>query len=187
MADFERFLHARALYFAWGTYALNGNVRERAGQAPVPGADIRTLLEEFYTEHGAHIGAVPLAAEFLARLAPDATIVVLTNLALEHRATRIEALRGHGLDYPVIANQGDKGPAIEKLTATLEAPAFFIDDSPRNHTSAARHAGHVVRIQLVAERRLSAIVDHAADCHFRADSWHAVHRVVTRHLEKQTP
>lgn len=183
MADFENFLHGRALYFAWGTYALNGNVRMRSSHAPVPASEIRNLLEEFYTERGARMGAVPRAAEFLALLDRHTTIVVLTNLALEHRAARIEALSRHGLDYPVIANQGDKGPAIERMTAALDAPAFFIDDSPRNHTSAAKHAAKVVRIQLVAERRLSAIVGHATDCHFRTDSWHAVHHLVTRHLE----
>jgi len=132
------------------------------------------------------MGGVPRAAEFLARLGRSATIVVLTNLALEHRAARIEALARHGMDYPVIANQGDKGPAIERLMSGLDAPAFFIDDSPRNHTSAARHAASVVRIQLVAERRLAAIVTAAEDSHFRADTWHAVHQIVTRHLQRET-
>ena len=182
MAAFERFLHGRGYYYLWRSYALDGNVRVRADSSEVSMARVRELIEEFYADHAATLAPVAGAAAALKRLAGRADIVVLTNLWRAHKESRQRQLAGHGLPYPVISNTGSKGPAVAWFAAQLQTPLYFIDDSPRHHSSVARDAARAVRIHFVAERRLSGLVGPAADCHYRTDTWTSARQVIERDL-----
>ena len=182
MAAFERFLHGRGYYYMWRSYALDGNVRLRADGSEVSKPRVRGLIEEFYADHAATMAPVAGAAEALKRLAARADIVVLTNLWRNHLEARQRQLAGHGLPYPVISNSGSKGPPVAWCAERLQAPLYFIDDSPRHHGSVARDAVRAVRIHFIAERRLSGLVGTAADCHYRTDTWPSARRVIERDL-----
>ena len=64
----------------------------------------------------------------------------------------------------------------------LQTPLYFIDDSPRHHSSVARDAERAVRIHFVAERRLSGFLGPAADSHYRTDTWTSARQVIERDL-----
>jgi len=182
MAAFERFLHGRGYYYLWRSYALDGNVRLRADGSEASKLEVRGLIEEFYAGHATTLTPVAGAAEALKRLSARADIVVLTNLWQEHLTARRRQLAGHGLAYPVISNSGSKGPPVAWFAERLQTPLYFIDDSPRHHSSVARDAAHTVRIHFVAERRLSGLLGPAPDSHYRTDTWPSARRVIERDL-----
>lgn len=171
MRGLERFLESRNLYFDWASYALHGNIRQRADNAPVAAEILHPLLQRFFAEATEALEPVDGAAQALAALSETAQIVVLSNVPMPARAARIRALARHGMDFPLIANTGPKGPAVAVLLQQVMAPAVFIDDIPHNHKSVAELAPAAHRLHYIADSRLAALLGPAPDCHHRAETW----------------
>jgi hypothetical protein len=171
MAGFERFLESIDLYFHWGSYALVGNVRARADNAPLEAEAVRGLLKRFFAEHTEMLEPVPGAADALQALSARAQIVVLSNLPLAQAPARRRALATHGMDYPLIANVGGKGGAVRSLEERVGAPVIFIDDIPTQHTSVRSSAERVLCLHLIADPRLARLLGPAEHSDHRADTW----------------
>lgn len=184
MAALERYLAAEELYFDWSSFALNGNIRRRADDGEVPWEAVKEHLERFFARHAHEMEPVPGAAAALAALAERAQIVVLSNVPLAQLAARRESLARHGMDYPLVANIGSKGPPVRHLAERVAAPLFFLDDIPRNHSSVARDAARVHRIHLIADRRLAELLGPAEDCHYRAPDWPAARAYIEARLDE---
>lgn len=183
MASFERHLNSRRLYFTWESYRLNGNIRRAADHVTLDASEIFRLLKDFFAEHIERLDPVAGAAEALAVLSRRTQVVVLSNVPLDQRERRQRWLARHGLDFPLVANVGAKGPAVRELAARAAAPTYFIDDSPHHHQTVARAAGHVCRLQFVADRRLACLLDPAPDSHHRADEWPALRALIETELD----
>ena len=181
MADFERYLDEQGHYFDWSSYALFGNVRRRSDDGAVDWDATRRLLDGFFDARTVSMDAAPGAPESLATLNRRAQIVVLSNLPHTRRPERSRALELSGMDYPLISNEGPKGPAVHALAARVEAPVFFIDDAPTHHESVAEHADAVRRLHMVADSRLARIVP-AADSHHRVDDWPGARAIIEAEL-----
>ena len=181
MADFERYLDEHGHYFDWRSYALLGNVRRRSDGGAVDWDATRRLLDGFFDARTESMDAAPGASESLATLNLRAQIVVLSNLPHTRRPERSRALELSGMDYPLISNEGPKGPAVHALAARVEAPVFFIDDAPTHHESVAEHADAVRRLHMVADSRLARIVP-AADSHHRVDDWPGARAIIEAEL-----
>ena len=184
MAGFERFLHTIDLYFHWGSYALAGNVRRKSDDTPLEAEAVRGLLPRFFAEHTEMLEPVPGAAEALRALSARAQIVVLSNLPLEQIAARRRALAKHGMDYPLIANIGGKGTAVRHLEALVEAPVFFIDDIPNQHSSVRKAADKVLCLHLIADPRLAKLLGPAEHSDHRAEDWAAARAYMEAALDR---
>ncbi len=185
MAAFEAYLNDTGHFFDWSSFALNGNIRRQSDSQPVEGDRIPVLLAGFFQERTASIAPIPGAAESLARLSTRGQVVVLSNLPSEQAPARREALLTHGMDYPLVANSGPKGPAVHRLSKAVSAPAFFIDDGPNHHKSVAEHADHVRRLHMVADTRLAKLLDPAPHSHHRTDDWPSAEAVIGSELAKR--
>ena len=181
MADFEQYLDEHGHYFDWRSYALLGNVRRRSDDGAVDWDMTRRLLDGFFDARTESMDVAPGASESLATLNRRAQIVVLSNLPHTRRPERSRALELSGMDYPLISNEGPKGPAVHALAARVEAPVFFIDDAPTHHESVAEHADAVRRLHMVADSRLARIVP-AADSHHRVDDWPGARAIIEAEL-----
>jgi hypothetical protein len=171
MAGFERFLHSIDLYFHWGSFALTGNVRRRSDDTPLEGEAVRALLPRFFASHTELLEPVAGAADALRALSARAQIVVLSNLPLAQAEARQRALITHGMNYPLIANIGGKGAAVQYLETLVAAPVFFIDDIPSQHTSVRKAAARVLCLHLIADPRLAKLLGPAEHSDHRADDW----------------
>ena len=181
MADFERHLDDHGHYYDWSSYALFGNIRRRGDNGVANDDATIDLLDSFFDARTESMDAVPGASESLAALNRRAQIVVLSNLPSTRRAERSRALEHSGMDYPLVSNEGPKGPAVRALAARVEAPVFFIDDSPNHHASVAEHAGAARRLHMVADRRLAELVPEA-DSHHRVDDWPRARAIIEAEL-----
>ncbi|WP_417520202.1 hypothetical protein [Minwuia sp.] len=181
MAGLETYLQGEGLSFDFSSFAITGNVKDSDGRA-LDQAAVRTHLGTFFERHTGELHPVDGAAEALAELSEEAQVVVLSNIPLARRAARASALARHGMDYPLIANEGAKGPAVSALFARARAPAVFIDDIPHNHASVREHADDVHRLHFVADTRLAKLIPKADDSHARADTWPEARPIIERHL-----
>ena len=185
MAAFERHLHANDTYFNWASYRLNGNIIARADEKPVENPRVKALIAAFFDEHTRNIDPLDGAAEAMAALVAERglQIVVLSNVPALRHGDRQWALARHGMDYPLIANEGAKGAAVAFLAARTRAPVFFIDDAPSHHDDVALHADHVRRIHFVGNPRLAELIGPAGASHLRARSWDEIRRFIEDHLD----
>lgn len=182
MAAFEAYLNEAGHYFDWSSFALTGNVRRQSDSEPLEGVEVTLLLGRFFSDCTAGIDPVPGAADSLKQLSRRAQVVVLSNLPVDQAPARRQALVHNGMDYPLVANTGPKGPAVAQLIETLAAPAFFIDDGPNHHKSVAEHAAKVRRLHMVADDRLAKLIEPAPHSHHRTDDWTAAAAVIENEL-----
>lgn len=179
---FARFLAARGFRLALTEYRIDGAILDlrtgdRAGREQGWG-----LIHAFFAEETGRQDPVPGAAEGLRALADRAQVVVLTNVPRGSRAARIANLAGHGMDWPVVANEGGKGRALAELARRVRAPVAFVDDSPVQIQSAARHAGAALRVHFVGSPMVRAVMPPVPEAHHAPPDWEGIVREVARFL-----
>ena len=171
MSQFENFLTTRGYYFDWSSFRLTGNVHRTDDNYTLSQDEVFNLLKNFFDEETRNLNEVPGASAALERLSLRAQIVILSNVGEEYYEARKQCLEGHGMHYPLVANRGEKGPAVQKLAKEVKAPVFFLDDSPSNIQSVFEHADFVRCIHFVHDPRLSKLVEKAPNSCYRLDDW----------------
>ena len=154
MAAFERYLEDQGFYFDWSGFRLTGAVRRQSDRELLPAEEVHAALLGFYADCTEKLEPVPGAVEALAALNQRAQVVVLSNLPAEHGAARRRALAAQGMAYPLIVNEGPKGPAVRLLAGSVDAPVFFLDDSPNHLKSVADHARRCIEAMSAIEDKI---------------------------------
>jgi hypothetical protein len=155
------------------SFALSGNIRDKAGELVAP-ARFPALLDGFFTTHMATQTPIDGAVHALSTLAKDCDVVILTNIGDNHAIARTRELAEVGMPYRVIGNHGPKGEPIRALLEEFQpSAAVFIDDLPPHHSSAKTVVPHVHRLHMVAEAPLRQLIPAAPDAHARIDEWPA--------------
>lgn len=175
LAGLEAYLPTLGLHLDLQGYQLTGNIRRIDTGEALDQPSVTSLLNRFHASAGLDLNPVSGAAEALADLARHAQIVVLTNIAPDLAERRQANLCAHGLDYPVMANSGLKGPAFAALSSAAEAPAVFVDDIPHHHASVAEVAPGAHQIHLVADPRLFGMARRAAQAALFTSDWREAH------------
>ncbi|WP_417318477.1 hypothetical protein [Emcibacter sp.] len=178
----DRFLSSRDMYISYKSYALFGNIRNRANDKPVPQEEFSLLLEDFFDYSVDQQDLVPGAKQNLDALSEHCQIVILTNLP-HHFAERRRALfRQHDIHHPVVTNSGPKGPAVREISSGVSHPLVFIDDISRHISSVAECVPDSLRLHYVAHEALGKTVEKAEDSHHRCDDWNHIHKLVMGHI-----
>lgn len=167
----ERFLDEEGLYLELTSFRLAGNIKLKSTGEAVSQQAVAALIGEFFASKVCDCPAVPGASDALAKLSRWAEIIIVSNIPFDARQARADSLHALGMPYPLIANSGEKGPAIKAITASHAAPVVFLDDLPQNIASVATHAAQVHRIHFVADPRLRGLLDKAEGAHARIDEW----------------
>jgi hypothetical protein len=182
MRGFERFVRPHGYEMRITRFALFQNIY-RLSDGEVLDLDRgRALFDAFFEEAAGEIEPAPEASAALARMARDASIVILTNAPGHGRAARSRWLHANGFPYPMVINAGPKGPAVAALAAQTSGPAAFVDDLLPHLDSAAQAAPDVARFQLVADERLRPFAPEAPERHTRIDDWAQLGPAIARRL-----
>ncbi len=169
--DLETYLDGHGLWLDFASFALNGNIRHRDGNAPASNERVSGLIAGFFEERTLHLEPVEGAVEALLHIGEANDIVMLTNLPHSAGDHRRENLAGLGLSFPVVTNEGPKGPAIAELLRRAGQPAVFIDDNPHYLSSAYEHAPDIHLIHFMHDERFGrhlAPVDYVS---LRTATW----------------
>ncbi len=171
VAGLERYLDGRGLWLDLQTFALSGNIKEKTTNSPLPSNKVSDLLADFFVSQTDRLEAVEHAASALEVLSTRAQIIVLTNIPSAQREVRAKSLARQGMDYPVIANKGLKGPAVRHLSQRVAGPIFFLDDIPHNIHSVAKEHEPSRRLHFVADKRLAKLLPPSQHSHFHSSHW----------------
>jgi hypothetical protein len=182
VAGFDEFLRRQGLFLDLTSYRLHGNVKRLDDRTAILDVEVTALLEEFRRELD-WLEPVDGARESLHALARSHSIVVLTNIMPEQAVARARNLATFGLDLPLIANSGLKGPAVKHLANRAAAPTWFIDDIPQHLASAAEHAPDVMRIHLVGDTRLKPLLPPSPHANLYAEDWAAAVAFIRNRLK----
>lgn len=152
-------------------FKLTGNVKSLNGGADAPDQMVFDMIHSYF-EIEAHIqDPVDGAVDALSELSDYADILFLTNMPDEYRPARQQCLANHALLHPVVTNTGPKGPALSYIDKKLNAPVWFLDDSPTNLHSVAIDAPDVNLIHFVADAIFRDLADHVPTAHLRTGDW----------------
>ena len=166
------------------SFQLGGNIFSAETSLAAKPEEVKGLIAGFFDACAHDVPLVPGVKEALATLRDDYAIAVLSNIPDRCREARVQNLRDHGLDLPVLANRGEKGPAAAHIAARHEAPIVFVDDLPPQHKSVATHAPDVHRVHFVADPRLAAMIGKTEHAHARIDDWPSLTRYLQQLLAK---
>jgi hypothetical protein len=171
LRGFDAYLRARGFELRMTSFALFTNLYPADAEAPVPFAEGKAMFDGFFATAVDGLDPVPGAADALRRLSATAQIVVLTNAPAPAREGRGRWLKAHGMDYPLIINEGLKGPECARLAARTTGPAAFVDDLLPNLHSVARDAPRITLFQSVADPVLRPLAPTDPAVCARHDDW----------------
>lgn len=167
----EDYLLSQGAELRLTSFQLGGNIyMQETGEAAPPEA-VRQLISSFFDACVDHVPLVDGVSDALSELSDHYQIAILSNVPSRCRERRETSLKQQGIDYPVIANKGDKGPVARLLAESTNGHVAFVDDLPPQISSVAAHAPDVHRVHFVADPRLAGMIGKAPDAHARFDDW----------------
>ena len=90
----------------------------------------KELVWGFINEETKSQPAAKGAPQALKKLQAYAQIIILSNVPHSVHDDRVANLKSLNMDYPLISNEGMKGPAVKEILRNHKAQSFFIDDNP---------------------------------------------------------
>ena len=90
----------------------------------------KDLVWGFINEETKNQPAAKGAPEALKKLQEYAQIIILSNVPHSVHDDRVFNLKSIDMDYPLISNEGMKGPAVKEILKNHKEVSFFIDDNP---------------------------------------------------------
>ena len=90
----------------------------------------KDLVWGFINEETIRQPAAKGAPQALKKLQAYAQIIILSNVPHSVHDDRVANLKSLNMDYPLISNEGMKGPAVREILRNHKAQSFFIDDNP---------------------------------------------------------
>ena len=145
------------------SFRLHGNIFSLGDGVQTPDDEVKSLFEAFFSAQGDWQTPVEPAAASLNRLSVDADIVFLTAMAPRHREARRKLLSRHGFDYPMIATESAKGPAVEALHGKRDQPIVFIDEIFVNLQSVRKHVPQTLLLNLMSNETFRAMAPHPGE------------------------
>jgi hypothetical protein len=170
---FGRFLGQQGYELRTDRFALFSNIFQPGATDHLEIETGRALFDEFFRFGADLIEPAPHAPESLAGLAQLASVVILTNAPAHGRDERARWLKRHGMDYPMMINEGPKGPAIAAMAQQTSGAVVFVDDIVSHLDSCAQAAPRVRRFQTVADPSLRPLAPSKPE-HVRIDGWDAL-------------
>lgn len=158
-------------------YQLDGALR-RGDDTQASAEEFKTLFKNFFETQTRHQRLYPDAAQVLNALSSRVQVIILTNVPPYAEAARIENLRGHDIAFPLVVNYGGKGRALAWMAERTTAPVMFIDDSPTQISSAAKHAPRVTRLHYVGDEGLRALLDPHPDAAHAPTNWREIEAIL---------
>jgi len=180
---FDTFLARHGCYLDLASYRLHGNVRRRDGDVPLIDIEVTGLLDEFRGDLD-WLEPIVGAFEAITALRDRMDVVVVSNVSPSQAPARLKNLQALGLDAPLVANSGPKGPAVKALAKRAGKPVFFVDDVPMHHASVAELAPDVFRIHFVGDDRLKPLMPPSPHAHLHADTWRDIDAFIRARLEE---
>jgi len=111
-------------------YRLDNAIRNAKTDEVAAPDTAKDLVWGFINEETKIQPAAKGAPQALKKLQEYAQIIILSNVPYSVHNDRVANLKDLNMDYPLISNEGMKGPAVKEILKPHRAQSFFIDDNP---------------------------------------------------------
>ncbi len=111
-------------------YRLDNAIKKEETDEVADQDTAKDLVWGFINEETKTQPAAKGAPEALKKLQEYAQIIILSNVPHSVHDDRVLNLKSIGMAYPLISNEGMKGPAVKEILKNHKAESFFIDDNP---------------------------------------------------------
>ena len=182
VAPFQSFLAHNGHELRATSFRLHGNVFRLDDGSETPHEDVSAMMEAFFASQDEWQTPVVEAADSLARLSEVADVVFLTAMPPRHRQVRRNLLSRHGFDYPMIATEAAKGPAVRALHGERPQPLAFVDDIFTNLQSVRKHAPDTRLVNLMANQTFRALAPHPGEGVEIAADWPHAEELIRTHF-----
>lgn len=180
---FEQWLEEHGCWLDPASFALNGNVKRRSDNMPIPVEELQAHFAGFLSQRTASFEEIENASRSLRQLSEIADVIMLTNMPHEYYDARVQNLTSLGMDYPVVVNTGHKGPAMAEITAASAAPVIFIDDTPSNVLSVRETLPEVHVVHFMQDPRFGRHCGPIEGISLRSDNWNETADHIARLIE----
>ena len=171
MYSFEKYLHAKNLYFNWKSYALEGNILNDKNEA-LNKKQITDIIHDFFMCETESMDLVEGAVKSLQKLAVQYNIIILSNIPFKFYEKRKVALKKYGMNFPFFANTGPKGKAVKYLSDIHKGQTWFIDDSPYQIKSVKLEEENISTILFIGNSKLEALIKNKKKyCDYFSNKW----------------
>jgi len=111
-------------------YRLDNAIKKADTDEVADPVTAKDLVWGFINEETKSQPAAKGAPQALMKLQAYAQIIILSNVPHPVHDDRVANLKSLNMDYPLISNEGMKGPAVKEILRNHKAQSFFIDDNP---------------------------------------------------------
>jgi len=167
----EEYFLSQGFELRLSSFQIAGNTYDLESGGLVEPKKVGHLIASFFEACVDDVKPVHGAAEGLNALAEHYQITILSNVPTNCRVRREQSLARLGINYPVIANKGDKGPIVKLFDNATTKKTVFIDDLPPQHSSVSKLCPDSHRVHFVADKRLAGMIGPASDANIRIDEW----------------
>ena len=178
MDEFINFLGKEELIFSWESYALSGNIIDKKGKQ-ISDKVIKYLIKKFFSECTCNMKLIKGVKKSLIQLSNYFNILILSNIPFQHYGERKLALKENKLDFPFIANIGEKGNTCFEILKMFKQKTWFIDDSPLQVYSVKKINPTISTILFVANKKLAKLIDKEKCWDYYSNSWKENKNILT--------
>ena len=179
MHEFLMFLKKKKLFFNWKSYALTGNIFKDNNQS-LDEIEVKELINNFFLNCAYEMKLVKGAFKTLNLLSKNFNIIILSNIPFEYYELRKKALIKNNLDFPFLANSGEKGDASYKIFNILGNETWFIDDSPYQVYSVKTKEPKIKTILFIANDKLAKLITNKKKYDFYSTSWYENKKILLK-------
>ena len=127
---FATYIKKHDHYLHFTGYRLDNAIKKADTDEVADPDTAKDLVWGFINEETKSQPAAKGAPQALKKLQAYAQIIILSNVPHSVHDDRVANLKSLNMDYPLISNEGMKGPAVKEILRNHKAQSFFIDDNP---------------------------------------------------------
>ncbi|MCY6380478.1 hypothetical protein [Hoeflea prorocentri] len=180
---FSAYLRANGYELLPRSFRLTGNIVSLDRHQEASSETVNLMLDSFFAEQMDWQTPAAGSGKVLASLADHADIVFLTSMPTRHYEVRRSLLDRHGLNYPLIALEGDKGPVLNRIHSGRDHPLVFIDDLIFNLHSVRKHAPFATAIQYMSNDVFRSMAPDPGDDIIVASDWPHIEEIIRLELD----
>ena len=182
LTPLNAFLNANGFELLPRSFRLTGNIIGLDDGKAAEKEACRELLERFFCEQLDWQTPTSDVETVLSNLSEIADIIFLSAMPPHHYDIRRTLLDRHGLTYPLVATNEEKGPLIREIHGERDLPLIFIDDMVYNLHSAKEHAPSAQAIYYMSNDTFRSMAPHPGDNVVEAENWPHIEQIARTHM-----
>ena len=142
---FKSFLESKGWALNLSGYRLDKAITHRTDGYHPDKSVAQSLVEKFIRQETINQKLTKNSKETLERISKIASVIILTNVPEYAYEDRLINFKDLNISFPIIINQGPKGPALNLLSQGFKKPIIFIDDNLSQIESAKKYVPNIYR------------------------------------------